>query len=263
MNKTVTIIIFTIFIVGFSFANDVKPVKPPVIGISGDILKLENGIVKSFTNEYYVNSVSNAGGVPIIIPISENDKALAGQIELLDGLILTGGADINPTLYGESHNKALGMISPRKDKFETKLLKAAIEKKIPVLGICRGMQFINVYFGGTLYQDIPSQTDSKLKHSQSSNYDLATHYVDIEKNTWLYSILGSKTFVNSFHHQSVKDLAPDFIITAKAKDGIIEGIEKKSGSFCAAVQWHPESMEKTDKDTKKLFKAFIEVCSEN
>ncbi len=256
-------IIIFVFITGnlFAVSTDIeKGLKKPVIGITASLFRtLISSTVRSYVNEYYVNAVADAGGVPIILPVTENVDAITGMTSVIDGLILSGGADINPLLYGEEAHPSLEKIMPRRDAFEMILLKQALDKKIPVFGICRGEQFINVFHGGTLYQDIHDMTDSRIRHRQL-NKKAATQTIDIEKNSWLYGVLGGTAIVNSYHHQAVKDLAPGFNIVARAKDGSVEAIEKKEGSFCIGVQWHPEMMQNENELMHKLFKEFINAC---
>jgi putative glutamine amidotransferase len=244
--------------------NIEKARKKPVIGISGSLFKtLVSTSVKSYVNEYYIDAVTDGGGIPLILPVTDDAGIVSGMLSVVDGLILSGGADVNPLSYGEEPHPSLEMVMPRRDAFESELLKLATEQKMPVLGICRGEQFINVYFGGTLYQDIHDMTDSNVKHRQLGNRELGTHTVDIKKDSWLYKVLGNKVVTNSFHHQAVKDIAPGFEIVARSKDGGVEAIEKLEGSFCVAVQWHPEMMQKRYPVMLKIFRAFIAICAEN
>ena len=266
MKKVIVQIISFIIVlsIGFNlFAESTsveKGTKKPIIGISGNIYKtILTSTIRSYVNEYYVNAVLASGGVPIILPVTENLEVISKMVEIIDGLILSGGADINPLIYGEEANQSLERVMPRRDFFETNLLKQATNKKLPVLGICRGEQFINVFYGGTLYQDIHEMTDSQIRHRQL-NKKAATQTIDIEKGSWLYGILGDITIVNSYHHQAVKDLAPGFKIVARSKDGSIEAIEKQEGFFCVGVQWHPEVMQDKSRPMLKLFSEFIKEC---
>jgi len=251
------------------FAADVSSLtnaKPVIIGISGLVQKDNDWSNYNYSSidECYVNAVLKAGGVPVIIPVNENSEAIKEQIKLVDGLILTGGEDINPQMYNQEPRNSLGEIAPRRDAFDKMLLNEATSQKKPVLGICRGNQFINVSFNGTLYQDIPSEAkDNFVKHRQDSEWQEGSHKIDIVKGSWIATVLGKdEVLVNSYHHQAVKDLAPGFKITAYSKDGIVEGIEKENGSFCVGVQWHPEMMAGKSPLMLKIFQAFIEVCRE-
>ncbi len=271
MKKTGTVILSLVLIISISvmsFGSDTLKeqveIKKPVIGISASMFRtLASTTIKSYVNEYYVNAISDAGGVPVILPISDDESVIPGMVSIIDGLILSGGADVNPLIYGEEPHPALEKLMPRRDTFETKLLKTVIDKKLPVFGICRGEQFINVFHGGTLYQDIHKMTDSNVRHRQLGNQEMGTHSIDVKEGSWLHGVVGKKTVVNSYHHQAVKDLAPGFEVVARSKDGIIEAIEKQEGPFCIAVQWHPEMMQKNNKLMHKLFVEFLKECEKN
>lgn len=256
------VIILCLFTNSLSAADS----RMPVIGISSDLSKdtvLPNYFYIQLA-QCYVNAVIKAGGIPLVIPCSEEEAVIKGQVKLLDGLILSGGEDINPLMYKEEPNINLTQTLMKRDNFDRMLLAAALDKKIPVLGICRGEQFINVFHGGTLYQDIPTMAPNTfVKHSQDTfDWTQGTHTIEIKKDSWLAKVIGQdELVVNSFHHQAVKGLAPGFKITAVAKDGIIEGIEKENGSFCAAVQFHPEMMQESSPLMLKIFQAFVQKCT--
>ncbi len=241
--------------------------KKPIIGISSGIFS-EMASSEYFAYTYsrlniaYTNSVIKADGVPVILPITSDERVIEEQVKVLDGLILSGGPDPNPLLFNEEPAEKLGTISIERDDFEMKLINAANKHKKPILGICRGIQIINTFFGGTLYQDISYAEGKQLKHSQSTSMGALTHTVDIEEGSFLYDVLGNKTVTNSYHHQSINKVAPGFKITARSKDNIIEAIERiDKNSFIAGVQFHPEMMaESNHENGLKIFKAFISVC---
>lgn len=218
----------------------------PIIGISGSVI-IDNGGMfpgyhRSYVNEDYVDSVVQNGGVPFIIPFTGNDEVVKMQLEHVQGLILSGGQDLDPHLYGEEPLPKIGETWPARDHFDMLLLKLAEEKDIPVLGICRGAQIINVAHGGSLYQDISYRQELTYKHMQGHTPSLPTHSMQVKAGSHLAKILGKTSFlVNSFHHQLIKDVAPDLIESAKAGDGVPEGIENKAGSVIG-VQWHPEML---------------------
>lgn len=210
-------------------------------------------------SEYYYKGIEYVEGLPVLIPIL-NDENIEFFINNVDGLLLSGGHDIDPTYYGKDPIIGLGSLMPNRDRFEIKLVKLAIEKGIPIFGICRGIQVLNVAMGGTLYQNIDSQINDKviIKHSQSAPAWLGTHNVQIENNTRLKKIVNvNKLFVNSFHHQAINTLGKGFIVNAISPDGLIEGIEYIKGTFAMGLQCHPELMwEKNDK-IKAIFERFV------
>lgn len=236
--------------------------KNVIIGISGNILIMDGGmfpgIERAYVNNSYIESVAKAGGAPVILPVVLDDELIKRQVERIDGLIISGGYDVNPLTYGEEPTQSQGFTFPEIDEYDLKLIKFATELKKPILGICRGLQILNVAFGGTLYQDLSQIEGSYIKHSQSSKGDMPGHSIDIMEDTLLYNVLGQSNLINSFHHQAIKDLAPGFIVSARAKDGVIEAIEKQGEQFIIAVQWHPEMMTAKSVQMLEIFKLFIE-----
>ena len=192
--------------------------------------------------EGYYQSILKAGGTPFIIPCYDDADALINTLEKLDGILLTGGADINPLFLGEEPVKELHGINPRRDRQELLLTRLAADRQIPILGICRGIQTMNAAFGGPLYQDIHSQMEGiRIKHSQELDRSYASHTVTIEKDTLLHNLFKADTIaVNSFHHQAVKEAAPGFRVCARATDGVIEAMESTEYKSMLGVQWHPE-----------------------
>jgi len=240
--------------------------KKPIIGInSSRVIKHEtpysHSVIESLSNDY-VESVIKAGGIPIILPILCDEESIRRQLQLLDGVILSGGVDINPLVYNEEPSPKLGYIFPDKDTFDLLIVKIACELNKPILAICRGHQILNIAFGGTLYQDLSDMEDCYIKHQQQTKDGAATHTIDITPNSILHSILGSSIVTNTFHHQAIKDLAPGFKVTAYSKDNVIEAIEKCDKKFVVGVQFHPEIMTAyNDKNMLKLFEAFITAAS--
>ncbi|MDR1543670.1 MAG: membrane dipeptidase [Prevotellaceae bacterium] len=210
----------------------------PIIGISTNYK--ENN---SMLAEQYYQSVILAGGAPVIIPATGDNETLTQIVCLLDGLLLSGGADINPEYFNEKPIPELGKVVPLRDEYDTKLIKLAHEHQVPILGICRGMQVLNVVFGGSLYQDIAAQYDGfSLKHNQDEPRNIATHEVLIKDNSRLAKIVGAENLqVNSVHHQAVKCVAAGFQAVAFAQDGICEAIESDNYAEMG-VQWHPEHL---------------------
>ncbi len=209
----------------------------PVIGITGNY---SDGNL-SLAQGYYA-SILQAGGIPFVIPPFDNNNILAGLLDHIDGLLMTGGADLNPLFLNEEPIKELNNVNPYRDRQELLLVRLAANRQIPVLGICRGIQVMNAALGGTLYQDIYSQSEGNpIKHSQDMDRMFASHTVRIEEDTLLAKVMGQTALpVNSFHHQAVREVAPGFQISARAADGIIEAIESTEYKSMLGVQWHPE-----------------------
>ena len=244
--------------------------KVPVIGISA---YEENG--RCQVNMTYVNSVRKAGAVPLVIPVTTDEAQIAAVVAAVDGLIMTGGEDFDPLKwYGEEPVRALDEVVPRRDEFDVKLIRAAVAKGIPVLGICRGEQLFAVAFGGSLWQDIPSQVPaSYVKHRQGPTTAAAgTHSIVIEKGSTLAGILGKeKAVVNSFHHQAVKDVPQGFRVVARAADGIVEALERSGrlgaayadgGGWILGVQFHPEAITNAGSDEfLPIFQALVREAS--
>lgn len=216
--------------------RDVLGFKAPVIGISGNFREGDCTLAQG----YYM-SVLEAGGTPVVIPSYDNEKALVSILDTLDGLVLSGGADIDPDYLGEEPLDCIS-VNPRRDAQELMLVRLAVERQIPVLGICRGIQMLTAALGGKLYQDIKTQHGvSCIEHSQTIARGLPSHDVKIEKDSLLHSLMGTETLaVNSFHHQAVKEVPQGFRVTAMSADGIIEGMESSTFRPILGVQWHPE-----------------------
>lgn len=208
----------------------------------------------------YYEGIVKAGGLPVLLPPAEDTDILDEYIGRCDGLMLIGGPDADPRHYGE-HNLAFnGEICPTRDNAELYLARKAFGLGKPVFGICRGIQVMNIALGGTLYQDIGSQhkSDEVLKHSQSAPVWYPTHEITALEGSNVFRSMGeTRFFVNSFHHQAVKNVAPGFKVTASAPDGVIEAIEHVEHPFAVGVQWHPELMWKKDSRFIKLFQMFV------
>lgn len=214
--------------------------KHPVIGITGNFNEGNCAVADG-----YIRSVLAAGGTPLIIPPYEENNALLSTLERIDGLLLTGGGDINPLFLGEEPVKELSGINHRRDKQELVLTRLAANRQIPVLGICRGIQIMTAALGGMLYQDIHSQHPTPcIKHSQELDRSYPSHTVEVKPESLLGHIFNGKERlnVNSFHHQAVKEPAPGFKVSAQSSDGIIEAVESTEYKSMLGVQWHPECM---------------------
>ena len=205
----------------------------------------------------YMDGISRAGGIPVIFPFSAEEEEIDRLTGICDGFLFTGGHDVSPELYGEEALKGLVETCPKRDLMESMVLKKAIAADKPILGICRGIQFINAALGGSLYQDLPTQCPSDVTHRQQPPYDSPIHKVSIIKDTPLYdSLKVDQLAVNSHHHQAVKELAPGLIAMAVSLDGIIEALYMPDQRFLWAVQWHPEFSYRTDENSQKIFEAF-------
>ncbi|MDD2498490.1 MAG: gamma-glutamyl-gamma-aminobutyrate hydrolase family protein, partial [Desulfitobacteriaceae bacterium] len=205
---------------------------------------------------YYFKATEACGGVPIILPSLIEKFSLENIYSLLDGIILSGGADVDPILFGEEPIKGVGKITPLRDQFEINLAGKFFEMKKPILAICRGIQVLNIALGGTIYQDINSQVPNCLKHDQEAPKWHVTHRVAVDGHSKLSQIIGALSYrVNSFHHQAVRQSAPGFIVSARAEDGVVEWIEAPEHPFAIGVQWHPECNWHLDQASRRLFQS--------
>ena len=212
-------------------------------------------------NDTYINAVSKAGGIPILLPCLIDKNAIEVHLTLIDGLLVSGGPDADPRYFDAEPEPGLGAVNPSMDAYEVPLIQRALELDMPVLGICRGEQMLNIAAGGTLIQHIPATVAKALKHRQDAPRHYPTHTVQVAGDTRLASMLGEGLLrVNTFHHQAVLDLAPGFICSAVAPDGIIEAIESSTHSYAIGVQWHPEGMWNESFNYDGLFNGFIEAA---
>ena len=237
--------------------------RKPLVGIpSHSYDRVLDGIYPpSFLmTQVYVQRLETAGAAPIIIPLLEEESTLRTIYEHLDGLFLAGGVDVDPAHYGEAPHPKLGEVNQDRDRVELILLRWALEDQKPVLAVCRGIQVLNVGAGGTLYQDIEAQIPGAMRHSyhKIKPRTYRAHTVSIEPDSRLAEMMGTQEAgVNSLHHQSVKDVAPGFRVTARAADGVIEGIERLNGHFAVGVQWHPEALAEEDETMQAIFNGFV------
>ncbi len=234
--------------------------KKPLIGVTFDV-RGPGGYSEYpwyALRENYCLAVANAGGIPF--PLIHDLNLVEDFLSLIDGLLITGGEhDVDPALYGVQERHPTVMIKPQRTNFEMKITRAALERNMPVLGICGGQQLINVALGGTLIQHIPDEHLESLDHHKGDIRHEPCHTVKIFKDTLLHHIIEKEGLsVNSIHHQAVKDLGQGVIVNATAPDGIIEGIEAPKYKFCLGVQWHPEFNVTPQEAT--IFKAFIEAA---
>lgn len=240
--------------------------KKPVIGITCSLEEKEDRKRKypvifpfDYLKRSYYLAIEKAGGLPVLLPNLRDLKLIDHLLRLIDGLIISGGYDVHPKYYDSSKVHKSVKLTPDRDKFELALVKKARGKKIPVLGICRGHQLINVAFGGTLYQDLSLSKGKTFDHKSGRILDYQKkHQVIIKKGSKLFSILGKKEIeVNTSHHQIIKDVAPGFVATAWSnEDGVIEGLESQKDRYLLSVQWHPE-VNFENKNSKLLFESLI------
>lgn len=245
----------------------------PVVGITTQTLHSIDGIPPALPSSWVMNqryflAATAAGAVPWMIPLLENDLDTLREIyDRLDGVLIPGGVDIDPGQYGEQVRPECGNLDPPRDRVELQLVSWAREEGKPVLGLCRGLQVINVAAGGTLWQDLASQNPKFARHdyfpTAGFERDHLSHAVRVEPDTTLAQLLESTSvMVNSMHHQGVKQLGEGLRVSATAQDGLVEAIEGTGDAFFLGVQWHPEVLEHTDAHTRKLFGGFIRAASE-
>ena len=235
----------------------------PIIGITG-VARTVDGVERTGVNSAYVASLLRAGGMPFILSPLIPLEMVAEAAGRLDGVLLTGGEDVAPEAYGATRHAALGVVDPRRDALELGLIRAAHTRGLPILGICRGIQILNIALGGTLWQDLPSERPTSLPHGQIAGRTARTHPVSVTAGSRLAAAVGGgRLEVNSFHHQAIRDLAPSLVATATALDGIVEGVETTVGGWLLAVQWHPEEFfAEPSAPDHGLFKALVEASRE-
>jgi putative glutamine amidotransferase len=237
----------------------------PVIGITGyaDQSARPPNIAIFGVPRTYVRAVAMVGGVPVVIPPYLDDPALRGAFDGIDGLILSGGGDIHPSEFGEADCGLLWRIDRKRDRAELSLAHWALAEGLPVLGICRGVQTLNVATGGSLIQDIPTQVSHALSHSSISGRPLPeiAHSIRVDPGSRLAELIGAGDLgVNSAHHQAAKTIGKGLIAVARAPDGVIEGLEAPAHPFCIGVQWHPEAMVEGSPVMRRMFEGLIQAA---
>lgn len=250
--------------------------KKPIIGISCSFSQNgQIGVVSHLgapSQEWqlladdYIQAIEKAGGIPVILPVVENPETILPILGKLDGIIFTGGNDVSPLCYNEIPSSSVGEVSVKRDNADLVLIKSVLENhQIPILGICRGCQLLNVVLGGTLHQDLAKDGVTKNEHFLLSYpIENISQIANIEANSRLAKIFSSKSIgINSFHHQAVKDLGKNLVVAAKAEDGVIEAIEIPGERFIVGVQWHPEMMQRNKVNHSVFFESFIKECSLN
>ncbi|MCJ7625421.1 MAG: gamma-glutamyl-gamma-aminobutyrate hydrolase family protein [Anaerolineaceae bacterium] len=237
--------------------------KIPVIGIAGHRDQIGHPKARVAAVNYYIEAILRAGGLPLIIPVGLQEDDLIQLGDLLDGLVITGGPDIDPAAYGEKMDPEVKGVDVLRDKGEIFLVRYAVQEKIPLLGICRGVQIINIAMGGSLYTHVSDQHPDAIHHTSYPDlpFDLLSHPVTLLGGSKLAEIFGCASIrVNSLHHQGIKVIPPDIKATAFAPDQLVEGIEVQDHPFCIGVQWHPEIL--TDNQhALALFRSFIQAAA--
>lgn len=244
--------------------------KRPLIGVTSATCAFDphSSQPQDRLNQSYTRALWQAGAFPVILPnLPEDAGTITQTLARLDGLLLSGGWDISPARYGESPLNETVKVDEARDQAEFALIHAALERDMPILAICRGIQAINVALGGSLYQDIPSQIETRLQHQQTEPRHVPTHTIAVEPGSRLAKIVGATRMeTNSMHHQSVREIGEGLRVTARAEDGVIEAMENPEKPFLVAVQFHPEEIALATEDTpsvqacRAVFRAFIEAC---
>ncbi|MGB6179547.1 gamma-glutamyl-gamma-aminobutyrate hydrolase family protein [Carnobacterium sp.] len=236
----------------------------PLIGIPGNVLrglKETEGLPITYTPQGFIDGIQMANGVPFVFPISPPEDA-SYYVDQIDGLLLAGGQDITPFLSGEEPHLKLEATEPARDAFELALIKETIAQHKPIFAVCRGMQLLNVAYGGTLYQDLSDYKELTVQHIQKTHYTFGSHTITLDTESQLGRILGATYSVNSYHHQAVKELAEPFKAVAWSKDNLIEAFESTDAEKgIVAVQWHPELMVAVDSKMQRLFTEFVKRAS--
>lgn len=230
----------------------------PVIGL---IPLVDEGRDSFWMLPGYLNGIARAGGIGVMLPLTEGEEDIAEILSRFDGFLFTGGHDVDPGVYGQEKQGCCGDLCPGRDSMEEKLLIGALKLNKPVLGICRGLQLINAVLGGTLYQDIPTQFPSQTNHRMAAPYGRAEHDVQILPGTPFAEFgIPERIGVNSCHHQGIDALSDQMEAMAKAPDGLVEAAYIPGQKYACAVQWHPEFFDVEDPVSKIIFKSFVDAC---
>ena len=248
--------------------------KRPIIGVTTQTLQSIDGIPAGLPqsdvmNQRYYIAVALAGGAPVLIPLLDDEPdALEGAYEACDGILIPGGVDMDPANFAESPHERLGRTDPARDRVEMQLTRWAVRDRKPLLGLCRGLQVINVTLGGTLHQDLESQYPDAIRHDYFPTHGFErshlAHEVELTRGSRLRRLMElDRIRVNSMHHQGIKALATTLTASAVAPDGLIEAVESVDDHFLIGVQWHPEVFEMSDPHTRHLFHAFIEAARDH
>ena len=234
----------------------------PLIGITTSVT-VDKSPERAYVNLAYIRAVQDAGGIPLLLPPHLTAPVQAALWERLDGLVLTGGGDIDPARFGQARHPKTDDVAPARDELELGLTRRALDEDVPLFAICRGIQVLNVALGGTLVQDLPSERPSSIAHTQREPRHESTHAVKVMgEGTRLGRVLGSlEVSVNSMHHQAIDRLGFGLREVAWSPDGVIEGVELPGDDhFVLGVQWHPEELVGHDQAARNLFTALVEAA---
>jgi len=237
----------------------------PIIGVTCSIFQVA-GRPRLGQNQTYLDVLVRAGAAPLLIPNLTDQALLRTVFESMDGLLLSGGDDVDPAHYGETRHEKCGTITPGRDVAELALIPWAMDKGKPILAICRGIQVLNVALGGSLYQDIKAQIPGAHRHDWHRGHprNYPAHVVEITAQARLAGLLGATSMpVNSLHHQAVKEVALRLIVAGRTPDGIVEAVEAEGHPFAIGVQWHPEELAGSDPRAEGLFDAFVQACRDD
>ncbi len=241
-----------------TFRGGRKLMTGPIIAIASNLEYLDED--KLTLNVAYAQAIRTAGAIPIILTMTDDPDEMAVGLELASGLLIPGGCDVAPRFFGEEPRPDMEEFKPELDRFQLALTATALERKLPILGICRGAQVLNIALGGTLIQHILPRGDM-VQHRQKSRRHFPSHSVIAEAGSLIEQLLGHTFWVNSYHHQAIDTLGRGLRITARAADGIVEAVELEGQRFVMGVQWHPEAMADQDGPMAPLFRAFVEACA--
>lgn len=234
--------------------------KNPIIGVTPSGGTNDLGVRSYSIAADYTTAIERAGGIPLVLPLHvENTEAM---LDVLDGIVFSGGGDINPTLFGQEHHESLSYMDDERDTFEMALMKAAFERDMPILAICRGVQVMNVERGGTLVQDIPSQTDSRTEHNQRAakvgEHEIFQQATVLEGANPLVDAMGTgEVNINSFHHQALGEIPDSLEVLATSDDGIIEAVYAPGQTYAVGTQWHPERLAAEHGEHQELFNQLV------
>jgi putative glutamine amidotransferase len=243
---------------------------PPIIGITATLKEDVDAVAERPLGRFvradldYIEGVVGAGGAPVVLPAAGDERVAEAVVHSLDGLLLSGGSDLDPCYYGEEPVPELGVTIPERDSFEMTLVRLALRLGMPIFGICRGMQVMNVALGGALYQDLPSQWEGDvLKHRQDTPKWQPTHEVSVTHGSYVAEVMGREVVkVNSYHHQGIRVLADGLVVTGRSSDGVVEAVEAVDVSerWLLGVQWHAEAMRGAGPQQESLFEAHVSAA---